>query len=103
MSYVFGGPSELDFRPVLDKLGRLFSIRTVLLEGGDNLNGSLLRVVLVDELSLLHYPVINGAASSAAVFEQGEQPSPPVPLRLRHVEQLPGGYVWLRHDVGPAQ
>jgi 2,5-diamino-6-(ribosylamino)-4(3H)-pyrimidinone 5'-phosphate reductase len=100
VSYLFGGATELDFNLVLDKLGRLFPIKTVLLEGGGHLNGALLKAGLVDELSLLHYPVIDGAGSSAAVFEQGAQPGPAVALRLRHVEQLADGLVWLRYDVG---
>lgn len=103
VSYLFGGADELDFHVVLDKLGRLFPIKTILLEGGGHLNGSLLKAGLVDELSLLHYPVIDGAGSSAAVFEQGEQPGPPVALQLRQVEQLAGGLVWLRYDVRKSQ
>lgn len=100
VSYIFGGARELDFALVLTKLGELFPIQTILLEGGGHLNGSLLKAGLIDELSLLHYPVLDGAASSAAVFEQGEQPGPPAQLRLRHVAQLPGDVVWLRYDVG---
>jgi len=99
VSYVFGGAKDLDFERVLAKLGELFPIKTILLEGGGHLNGSLLKAGLVDELSLLHYPVLDGAASSAAVFEQGEQPGPPAKLRLRHIEQLPDDLVWLRYDV----
>ena len=99
VSYLFGGAKELDFSLVLNKLGELFPIKTILLEGGGHVNGSLLKAGLVDELSLLHYPVIDGAVSSAAVFEQGEQPGPPAKLRLKHVEQLPDGIVWLRYDV----
>lgn len=99
VSYLFGGAQELDFQLVLHKLGELFPIKTILLEGGGHLNGSLLKTGLVNELSLLHYPVLDGAASSAAVFEQGEQPGPPATLRLKHVEQLPDDLVWLRYDV----
>jgi len=99
VSYLFGGAQTLDLALVLDKLGQLFPIRTILLEGGGHLNGSLLKAGLVDELSLLHYPVIDGAASSVAVFEQGEQPGPPAQLQLKQVEQLPDGLVWLRYAV----
>jgi riboflavin biosynthesis pyrimidine reductase len=99
VSYLFGGATELDFKLVLDKLGKLFPIKTILLEGGGHVNGSLLKAGLVDELSLLHYPVIDGAASSAAVFEQGERPGPPTKLHLKHIEQLADGLVWLRYDV----
>lgn len=99
VSYIFGGAKELDFKLVLDKLGELFPIKTILLEGGGHINGSLLKAGLVDEVSVLHYPAIDGASSSAAVFEQGEQPGPPATLRLKHVEQLPDDLVWLRYDV----
>lgn len=99
VSYIFGGAQELDFAVVLDKLGQLFPIKTLLLEGGGHLNGSLLKAGLVDELSLLHYPVIDGAANSPTIFEQGQQPGPPAQLNLRHVEQLPGDILWLRYDV----
>jgi 2,5-diamino-6-(ribosylamino)-4(3H)-pyrimidinone 5'-phosphate reductase len=99
VSYLFGGAKELDFEVVLSKLGALFPIKTVLLEGGGHLNGSLLKAGLVDELSLLHYPVIDGAKASPTVFEQGEQPGPPTALKLRHVEQLAGDLLWLRYDV----
>ena len=99
VSYLFGGAQELDFKLVLDKLGRLFPIKTLLLEGGGHLNGSLLKAGLVDELSLLHYPVLDGAATSPTIFEQGAQPGPPAHLKLRHVEQLPDSILWLRYDV----
>ncbi|SNC76641.1 Pyrimidine reductase, riboflavin biosynthesis [Hymenobacter gelipurpurascens] len=102
VSYIFGGTTELDFAAVLEKLGQLFPIRTILLEGGGHLNGSLLRAGLVDELSLLHYPVVDGAATSPTIFEQGEQPGPPRSFKLLSVEQRPGGILWLRYEAGVA-
>lgn len=99
ISYVFGGAASLDFAVVLDKLARLFPIKTLLLEGGGHLNGSLLKAGLIDELSLLHYPVIDGASASAAVFEQGDDPGSAVRLRLLAVQQRPHDIVWLRYAV----
>ena len=97
ISYLFGGKKELDFALVLDKLGRLFPIKTILLEGGGHLNGSLLKAGLVDELSLLHFPVIDGAATSATIFEQGENPGPAAQLKLISVEQRAHDVIWLRY------
>lgn len=99
VSYVFGGAQKLDFIVVLTKLGQLFPIRTILLEGGGHLNGSLLRAGLVDELSLLYYPVVDGAPTSPTIFEQGEQPGPGRPFELLHVEQRPAGILWLRYQA----
>ena len=99
VSYVFGGPAEIDFALVLGKLGALFPIRTLLLEGGGHLNGSLLRAGLVDELSLLLYPVVDGAASSAAVFEQGDAPGPATRFELLSQEPREHGVLWGRYRV----
>lgn len=99
VSYLFGGKKELDFALVLDKLGRLFPIKTLLLEGGGHLNGSLLKAGLVDELSLLHFPVVDGAATSPTIFEQGEKPGSAVQLHLISVEQRPHGIIWVKYKV----
>jgi 2,5-diamino-6-(ribosylamino)-4(3H)-pyrimidinone 5'-phosphate reductase len=99
VSYVFGGTESLDFALVLDKLARLFPIQTILLEGGGHINGSLLKAGLIDELSLLHVPVIDGALASATVFEQGDAPGAAPQLRLLEVQQRPHDVVWLRYEV----
>jgi riboflavin biosynthesis pyrimidine reductase len=99
ISYVFGGAKTLDFALVLDKLARLFPIQTILLEGGGHINGSLLKAGLIDELSLLHVPVIDGASASATVFEQGDAPGAAPQLRLLAVQQRPHDVVWLRYEV----
>ena len=103
VSYLFGGAQELDFALVLDKLAQLFPIQTILLEGGGHLNGSLLKAGLIDELSLLHYPVVDGAATSATIFEEGVSPGPAVPFNLISVEQRTHGILWLRYEVGAAK
>lgn len=100
ISYIFGGAAHLDFALVLDKLARLFPIQTLLLEGGGHLNGSLLKAGLVDELSLLHVPTIDGASASATVFEQGDAPGKAPRLRLLSVAQRPHDVLWLRYAVG---
>jgi 2,5-diamino-6-(ribosylamino)-4(3H)-pyrimidinone 5'-phosphate reductase len=103
ISYIFGGADTLDFALMLDKLARLFPIKTILLEGGGHLNGSLLKAGLIDELSLLHYPIVDGAADSATVFEQGDNPSPAVRFQLQDVQQRAHGILWLRYEVKAAE
>ncbi|RYY07543.1 MAG: deaminase [Cytophagaceae bacterium] len=99
ISYLFGGPESLDFALVLDKLARLFPIQTILLEGGGHINGSLLKAGLIDELSLLHCPVVDGDPTSATVFEQGPAPGPAVRFRLLEVQPRPHGILWQRYAV----
>jgi 2,5-diamino-6-(ribosylamino)-4(3H)-pyrimidinone 5'-phosphate reductase len=98
ISYIFGGVQMLDFAQVLDKLGQLFPIRTILLEGGGHLNGSFLTAGLIDELSLLHYPVVDGASTSATVFEQGANPGLAARFELLSASPRSHGILWLRYQ-----
>jgi len=100
ISYIFGGRTELNFAVVLEKLGRLFPIQTILLEGGGHLNGSLLKAGLVDEISQLILPLVDGASNSAVSFEQGPNPGPARHLKLLALEQRPHDVLWLRYEVG---
>jgi len=97
ISYIFGGAQTLDFSLVLNKLGQLFPIRTILLEGGGHLNGSFLKAGLIDELSLLHYPLVDGASASATVFEQGADPGPAARFELLSATPRSHGILWLRY------
>ena len=56
----------------------------------------------MDELSLLHYPVVDGAATSPTLFEQGDEPGPPRQFELLSVEQRPAGILWLRYQTKEA-
>ncbi|MGN1149625.1 MAG: dihydrofolate reductase family protein [Sutterella sp.] len=86
----------------LDSLEALFDVHTLLLEGGGILNGSFLEADLIDEVSLLVYPGIDGVYGSPAIFGRqcGDEPSPSrhVRLKLIEAEPLPGGVVWLHYE-----
>ncbi len=78
----------------------LFGITTLLLEGGGNINGAFLQAGLIDEVSLLLAPGIDGRREIPTVFD-GVHPSlkTAVPLKLKSVEHLRKGILWLRYDV----
>lgn len=61
ISYVFAGKSEVDLQLLLKKLKDLFNIKLLLLEGGGIIGGSFLEAGLVDELSLVVAPLIQGS------------------------------------------
>jgi riboflavin biosynthesis pyrimidine reductase len=77
-----------------------FGIRTLLLEGGGHINGGFLQAGLVDEVSLLMVPGIDGRHDIPAVFD-GVAPSrhTAVPLKLKSVEQREGNALWIRYEV----
>lgn len=101
ISYLIGGRRDVDFADVLAKLGRHFGIRKLMLEGGGNINGSLLAAGLVDELSLLVCPYADGADAAPTVFDipRADLSRKATPLRLISVHRRPGEVLWLRYRV----
>lgn len=101
ISYLFAGHDGRDLALAMQTLGTTFGTRRVLLEGGGVINGAFLRAGLIDEVSLMLYPGIDGLSGIHTVFEcQGPAeclPSEGVTLELTHLERLPDGIVWLRY------
>ena len=58
ISYIFAGKDEIDVELALFKLKTIFGIETLLLEGGSIINGSFIRVDVIDELSLVVAPIV---------------------------------------------
>jgi riboflavin biosynthesis pyrimidine reductase len=101
ISYLICGKTVLDFEQALEKLGTLFPIKTLLLEGGGHLNGSLLNAGLIDELSFLHMPLADGLPDTPTIFEVDKslKKAPATHLKLMDVEKLPHDVLWLRYKV----
>jgi riboflavin biosynthesis pyrimidine reductase len=107
VGYVFAGQDELDLRQALATLGEELGLDRLLLEGGGHLNGAFLRAGLVDEVSLMLVPAIDGIAGAPAVFDGPEAEASAIPnierLILESHEVLDNGIVWLRYRVRNAQ
>jgi riboflavin biosynthesis pyrimidine reductase len=105
ISYMFGGRDRIDLPMVLDKLASAFPIKTLLLEGGGKINGSMLQAGLVDEVSLLVAPIADGTIGTASVFDVERQPDRQGTahgghrLALVAVERCAEGVLWIRYRV----
>ena len=99
ISYVVAPDQEMAPGPLLELLGRELGIKRLLLEGGGNVNGSLLAAGVVDEVSLLVAPAIDGALGVTGVFEVPEPTglAGKVRLRLTSSAALVHGIVHLRY------
>ena len=103
ISYVVSGESEIDLVDAVGLLGQHFGIRRLLLEGGGHINGAFLAAGLVDEISLLISPGIDGRHEIAAVFDGVSSREPKaVPLKLKSVERRERDTLWLRYEVTTA-
>jgi Pyrimidine reductase, riboflavin biosynthesis len=101
VSYVFAGADGNDFAKALEVLHDDFGIKTVLLKGGAVLCGAFLKAGLIDELSLMVYPGVDGLSGVPSIFEyQGEKDELPAAgqaLELLSAEKMPYGIVWLKY------
>lgn len=103
VSYVFAGAQDIDLARVLEILGRELGIARLLLEGGGLANGGFLRAGLVDEVSVIVMPVIDGASGGPSLFHSAasdaDVAAPITAMSLVDHEVLDGGAVWLRYAL----
>lgn len=91
-----------DLREGLEAVGREFGIRSVSVQGGGILNGALLADGLIDELSLVVYPGIDGLLGIPSIFEYmggaTEYPAQGQRLQLLSASQREYGVMWMRYE-----
>jgi riboflavin biosynthesis pyrimidine reductase len=101
VSYFFAGKNTLDFSLALTQLHDVFGIKTLMLEGGGNINGSLLNAGLIDELSILILPLADGTINIPTTFDINENlpKKGAVQLKLLGVERLDYDAIWLTYST----
>jgi len=102
VSYIVSETAEMDLAAMLEVLGGELGISRLLLEGGAGINGSFFAAGLVDELSLLVAPAIDGRTANQGFVEFGESGlAGKMQLSLTSCEALTHGLVHLRYAVTP--
>lgn len=102
ISYLLAGKNDVDLPLALEKIGAKFKVRTLMLEGGGKINGSMLREGLIDEVSVLVAPVADGRIGTPALFDVEADDVTPARLTLDGVEKRADGVLWLRYRVAGA-
>lgn len=100
ISYVIVSDAT-DLQAGLEAVGQEFGIRCISVQGGGILNGALLAEGLVDELSLVVYPGIDGLSGVPSIFEYvggaTDYPAAGQSLQLLSAKQREHGVMWLRY------
>ena len=99
ISYIVAGHDSIDFAAALEVIGTELGVERLLLEGGGHINGALLDRGLVDEVSLLVLPAIDGRHEPAGSFDGRATSARGPKLTLASVKQRANGILWLRYDV----
>ena len=78
-----------------------FGVRKISLQGGGIINGAMLAAGLINELSLVIYPGVDGLTTAPSIFEylgaSDERPASDQSLELVSARTLDHGIVWLRY------
>ncbi len=99
VSFIFSGVDALDLSLAVRKLKEQFGIERMLLSGGGVVDWAFLQAGLIDEISLVIPPVIDGGTGLASAFDDSAFAiyHVPVALKLTDVQRLEGDGLWLQY------
>jgi riboflavin biosynthesis pyrimidine reductase len=102
VSYLVSDGPDIDLEAALAVLKTDLGIDTLLLEGGGAINGSFLAAGLVDELSVVVCPALDGESGADGIVAADGGLKDKVRLSLSACTALDYGAVHLRYAVTPA-
>lgn len=98
VSYIFGGEHEIDLGKVVQTLAHELGVKKLIVEGGSHVSGAFVNAGLVDEVSVLIVPLVDGRSEHPSSFEVAmDKWQAPAYLKLTSVEKTQHDAVWLRY------
>ncbi len=98
ISWIAAGTDGIDLAQAVDILNTEFGVERMAVVGGGHINGGFLAAGLLDEVSVMIGPGIDGRKGMASVFDGIEDADHPATLlKLNNVERM-GDTVWLRYQ-----
>lgn len=97
ISWIATGRDGINLARAMELLAEEFGVERLAVTGGGHINGAFLKAGLLDEVSYMVAPGIDGRAGMAAVFDGiADKSRPATQLRLESVKQM-GETVWMRY------
>lgn len=97
ISWIATGKNGINLARAMELLAEEFKVERLAVTGGGHINGAFLEAGLLDEVSYMVAPGIDGRAQMAAVFDGiADKFRPATRLSLRSVKQM-GETVWMRY------
>ena len=98
ISWVATGKDGIDLPRAMEILCEEFGVRRLSVTGGGNINGAFLKAGLLDEVSMMWCPGIDGRKGMAAAFDGLDADIAPTKLQLMSVERM-GETIWAKYKV----
>ena len=100
ISWIVNGKERINLSKAMEVLYEHFGVRRLAIVGGGHICGGFLEAGLIDEVSIMVAPGIDGREGQTAVFDGiTRQECNPFRLKLESVEQWDSGIVWLRYKT----
>lgn len=96
ISWVATGKDRIDLPRAMEILHKEFNVERLSVTGGGNINAAFLKEGLLDEVSMMWCPGIDGRKGMAAAFDGLDADFPPTKLKLASVEKL-GETIWAKY------
>lgn len=103
ISWIATGKDRIDLPRAMELLYARFGVKRLAIVGGGHICGGFLEAGLIDEVSIMVAPGIDGRKGQTAVFDGIDHTEcNPYRLKLESVEQWETDIVWLRYKVKQA-
>lgn len=99
ISYIAIGKDKIDLNSVVKILSESLGIEKLGIVGGGNINASFLKCGLIDEISILIGPGIDGRRGMASVFDGLDSDTDVFRLNLFDVKKYDNGAVLLKYTI----
>ncbi|MDO5336330.1 MAG: dihydrofolate reductase family protein [Eubacteriales bacterium] len=99
ISWVACGKEKIVLIRAAEILAKEFAVARMAIVGGGTINAGFLAAGLLDEVSILLAPGIDGRKGMAAAFDGLPMETEPFQLKLEYVAQYDDGALWLRYAV----
>ncbi|MDE6648335.1 MAG: dihydrofolate reductase family protein [Muribaculaceae bacterium] len=101
ISYIAVGKDRVDLPRAMEILHKEFGVKRLAVVGGGKINGAFLSACLIDELSAMIAPGIDGRIGQPALFDgiKDHERFMPEKLNFKDVKALPNGVIWARYNI----
>ena len=99
ISWIACGKERIDLARACEILADRFGVKRMGIVGGGTINAAFLDAGLLDEISILIGPGIDGRKGMTATFDGLPEHREPFALKLESVTPYDDGAVWLRYSV----
>lgn len=98
ISWISAGKGRIDLRRAVEILNEKFGIGKIAVVGGGNICGGFTEAGLIDEVSMMIAPGIDGRKGGTSVFDGIISDGTPYKLKLKSIEKLDNEVIWIRYD-----